>query len=255
MHTDRLSIRSLLHCRRGGRAFTLTEVLVIIAVIVVVLAMAVPLFNVFSASRSVDGAENVLSASLQRARSRAIGMQERRGLFVFTDPATGNAAMVTVVLNYEAGIVPPVIELELDPSGMQTSDTEPLPSGVGVAFMGRDFENTQSGTPLAFRPLGLIVFDAYGRLEQTDFTIRKTSNLAKRAGLTTAPIPATNNNQALYSSVAMTFYERRAFTDGVSSTNIPADTLTFDTEQSKWVSKNGLAILFNRYNGTAFRAE
>ena len=56
MHTDRLQISSL-NGLRGRRAFTLTEVLVIIAVIVVVLAMAVPLFNVFSASRSVDGAE------------------------------------------------------------------------------------------------------------------------------------------------------------------------------------------------------
>ncbi|HYE21723.1 MAG TPA: hypothetical protein VEA69_25005 [Tepidisphaeraceae bacterium] len=255
MYTDRVQNHSV-NGLRGRRAFTLTEVLVIIAVIVVVLAMAVPLFNVFSASRSVDGAENVLSAALQRARSRAIGMQERRGLFVFTDPATGNAAMVTVVLVNRANVPVPVVELELDPSGQQTSDTEPLPSGVGVAFMGRDYNNA-SGTPLTFRPLGLIVFDAYGRLEQLEFTIRKDTFLAKRAELDggTISIPAPNSNEALYSSVAMTFYERRAFGDGTTSANKPAETLKFDGDQPKWVSENGLAILFNRYNGTAFRAE
>src|SRR4051794_38989018 len=70
------------------RGFTLTELLVVIGVIVLMLAMAVPLFNVFSGSRSVEGGQNMVSAMLQRARARALAMQERRGIFFFEDQAT-----------------------------------------------------------------------------------------------------------------------------------------------------------------------
>src|SRR3954464_11110904 len=81
---------------RTRRGFTLTELLVVISIIVLLLVVAVPLFNTFRGGRSVGGAENIVSAMLQRTRARAIGLQERRGLFCYTDASTGNANIVIV---------------------------------------------------------------------------------------------------------------------------------------------------------------
>src|SRR3954469_6080554 len=101
------------------RGFTLTELLVVIGVIVLMLAMAVPLFNVFSGSRSVEGGQNMVSAMLQRARARALAMQERRGVFFFEDQATRKTGMLLVKLDEPAaaataGGVPGAYILELD---------------------------------------------------------------------------------------------------------------------------------------------
>src|SRR4051794_8816318 len=82
--------------RRTRRGFTLTELLVVISIIVLLLALAVPVFNAFHGGRSVDGAENIVAAMLQRTRTRAIGLQERRGLFCYTDMSTGNTSLVIV---------------------------------------------------------------------------------------------------------------------------------------------------------------
>src|SRR5690242_9771399 len=71
------------------RAFTLTEILVVIGIIVLMLAIAVPALNFIRGSRSVDSAQNQISALLGRARSKAIGLQELTGVFFFKDINTG----------------------------------------------------------------------------------------------------------------------------------------------------------------------
>src|SRR5205085_6804369 len=71
-----------------ANGFTLTEILIVIGIIVLMLAMAVPALNFIRGSRSIDGAENQISALLGRARSRAIGVQELTGVFFFRDPNT-----------------------------------------------------------------------------------------------------------------------------------------------------------------------
>jgi prepilin-type N-terminal cleavage/methylation domain-containing protein len=77
-------------------AFTLTEVLIVIALIVLILALALPAFNFISGSRSVDGAQNTLSAFLGRARGEAIGLQEIRGVMFFIDPRTQRVNLAIV---------------------------------------------------------------------------------------------------------------------------------------------------------------
>src|SRR5258706_15510719 len=77
------------HDRAGG--FTLTELLVVISIIVIVLALAIPLFSILRGGRSVEAGQNVLSAVLQRAKARAIGLQERRGGFFFRDQSSRRA--------------------------------------------------------------------------------------------------------------------------------------------------------------------
>ncbi len=246
-----------LHHNSNSRrsAFTLTEVLVIITVIVLVLAMAVPLFNVFSTTRSVDAAQNVISAALQRTRARAIGLQEYRGLFFFTDPANGNVSMMTVLYRDAIDVVagpPAAIPIDID---YGSDEIEPLPTGVGIAFLGRD---TATPTPgLQLRPLGLIVFDPFGRVEMRDFAVRKGDDLAIRSGLNnvTAAIP----NQS--SQLILFMYDKKVFAE-LDPTNDPAQTQVFTSTQSTWINPptnavagGSTALVVNRYNGTLFRGE
>ena len=81
------------------RGFTLTELLVVIGAIVLMIALAVPLFNVMSGSGSIEGGQNMASAMLQRARARAIAMQERRGVLFFEDQVTRKTGMLLVKID------------------------------------------------------------------------------------------------------------------------------------------------------------
>src|SRR5437879_1693251 len=66
-------------------AFTLTEILIVIGIIVLLLALAVPTMRVLTGGRSVDAAENQLSAFLGRARGEAIALQQIRGVMLYKD--------------------------------------------------------------------------------------------------------------------------------------------------------------------------
>jgi len=71
------------------KAVTLNELLIVIAIIVLMIGLALPAFNALSGSRSLESAQNQVSAYLGQARAQAIGVQEARGVFFFldTDPA------------------------------------------------------------------------------------------------------------------------------------------------------------------------
>jgi len=72
----------------------------------------------------LESAQNIVSAMLQRARSRAIGLQASRGVFFFEDQATKKTAMVMVKIDDFP--FPNVIELDEEADEYQT-----LPLGVG----------------------------------------------------------------------------------------------------------------------------
>src|SRR5438105_3430869 len=78
-------------------AFTLTEILIVISIIVLMLALALPAFNFITGGRSTDAAQNQISAFLARARTEAIGLQETRGLMFFIDPKTPDHVSVAIV--------------------------------------------------------------------------------------------------------------------------------------------------------------
>jgi prepilin-type N-terminal cleavage/methylation domain-containing protein len=117
--------------RRAGRprGFTLTEILIVIGLIVLVIALAVPAFNAMTGGRSIDAATNQLSAMFGRARMEAIGLQEPRGLLFYRDPASQRIAarLVRVAGSSVAGIQ----GLDL------VEDREPmfLPVGIGLQMV------------------------------------------------------------------------------------------------------------------------
>src|SRR3954467_4593576 len=79
--------------RSKRTGFTLTEILVVIGLIVLLLVMAVPAFNLITGGKSIEGATNQFSAALGRARAQAIGLQKRTGVMFFIEPRSGRRVM------------------------------------------------------------------------------------------------------------------------------------------------------------------
>ena len=82
----------------GG--FTLAELLVVIGIIVLALAMAMPAFNYITGSRSNEAAINVISATLNAARTQALNDTTTDavdyGVLFYRDPATERTMMALV---------------------------------------------------------------------------------------------------------------------------------------------------------------
>lgn len=246
---------------RRERGFTLTELLVVISIIVLVMALAVPLFNAFRGGRSVEGAENIVSAMLQRTRARAISLNERRGLFCYADAVNGNTSMV-VVRVFDAippaGVTPtppPNVRtyIEVDPGA---DAPQPLPVGVGAAFVVGYNTKASASTRTGYSKTGLIVFDAYGRIEPLEkYSIIPTYSpvlIDQYMKFTSGLLP--NDSPAQY---GIMLYDKGSFVDFFNS-NAPgagADDLNFGDEQVKWLDQNGLSLIVNRFNGTIFRGE
>ena len=179
----------------GRRAFTLTELLIVIGLIVLVIALAVPAFRAMTGGRSIDAAQNQLSAVLGAARAEAIGLQKVRGVFFYLDPATER---VNAVLVQDAAYQPepgegpdvaPDLYLELVP------DRDPVALPVGVGVQGIDDSNMDTSRnpperrddgyvgynnvladhvdgalpPNPVRYGGAILFDGYGRVVQKNY--------------------------------------------------------------------------------------
>lgn len=77
-------------------AFTLTELLITISLIVLLIAIAVPAFSFLTGGRSLEAARNVIAPALGQARANAIGVQKVRGAVFFREAATDRAAIVLV---------------------------------------------------------------------------------------------------------------------------------------------------------------
>ncbi len=80
----------------GEAAFTLIEIITVLVIIVIVLSIAVPVFNAMLGGTNLASAHNQISALLANARSDAVMNRQPTGLFFYIDSKTQQTAVAEV---------------------------------------------------------------------------------------------------------------------------------------------------------------
>jgi Tfp pilus assembly protein FimT len=193
--------------------------LVVIGITVLILAMAMPAFNFMTGSRSLEAAQNSVSAMLSRARSQAIYTGQPTGVAFYQDAKTQRYAMA-------------LVQYDTTPAGTNnidlSPDQDPQMLQPGTAARGMVGQGNYS-TP------AIVMFDAQGRLANMQYTLNGT--LATAYETTDNPTPVTSG----YSQMALIIYDRGTFANQAA----PAT----------WLDTNGLMLVINRYNGTLLGSE
>ncbi|MGA3066771.1 MAG: hypothetical protein ABSF29_07995, partial [Tepidisphaeraceae bacterium] len=70
--------------------------LTVLAIIIIILATAVPVWNTLTGNHSIAAAQNQVAAALATARTDAINSHQVTGIFFFIDPATQSVALAEV---------------------------------------------------------------------------------------------------------------------------------------------------------------
>jgi type II secretory pathway pseudopilin PulG len=260
-------------CLRHPRGFTLTEVLIIIGIIVLLMALAVPAFNVITGARSIDGAQNNVSAFLGRARQEAMALQQVAGVMFYLDRATQNPAMALVYATERLGTdtSPPEVMLDV------IADTEAvqLPRGIGLQaiddasvdrYLGFNIAS-DAGVDPPVRYGGVILFDGRGHLLSISYGFRCTyagtgqTAMGRLLQRTTNLVPPTSAAGPLRSQLGFVLFDAVPFRDlGFSQGDpqmggTPPAGSPSETEEELWIDQNARFLLVNRYNGTMIRGE
>src|SRR6266436_3813207 len=84
--------------RRRAGGFTLIEILVVLGIMILLAAAAVPAFRFIVGARSIDGAQNVAGAMIARARTQALIDHRGSGVLFFRDPVSDRSTMALIQL-------------------------------------------------------------------------------------------------------------------------------------------------------------
>lgn len=174
------------------QAFTLVEMLVVMGIIVLAIALAVPALKYLTGSKSEQAAQNAVSAMLARARSDAVALQQPQGVLFTIDQANDRVTLYQVVQAFQQGgitfldLTPDRDPLVLPPGvrAWTIKDTFVVPPAKdpfpNYTYLG--FNNNTTGTASnAYTAIavtdkallgGVILFDAQGNLLVTPYGFR-----------------------------------------------------------------------------------
>lgn len=256
-------------------AFSLTEMLVVIGIMVLLLAIAVPSFRFLTGSNSISGATNVVSAALARARADAVGLQELRGIAFFTDLSSGRIAVAVVqpddAVPWQAGQNYLQYQVVKNGSGLYTAKRNHTSNAGNEPGNGASWGTEWSADVLAIDlvpdrdqlrlPTGInlrgagnvpaipyvapavVLFDENGQLTVREYVFSPDSDLA----LQLAPSGAIN--QQARSQIGLMLFEDEPFQNATQGFTEPSPTHT------AWINQNATPLLVNRYNGTIVKGE
>jgi prepilin-type N-terminal cleavage/methylation domain-containing protein len=128
-------------CRTG---FSLVELLIVMGIIVLLIAMAIPSVRVLTGTRSMSVAQNQLAAVITRAREDAIALQDIRGVLFYIDPTTGRVGAVIVqqaVMTDTTNIIFNTVLLDTLPG----NDSLLFPPAVGLQTIINGMDPTPTG--------------------------------------------------------------------------------------------------------------
>jgi prepilin-type N-terminal cleavage/methylation domain-containing protein len=263
-------------------AFTLTELMIAIAIFVLLLAVAVPLFRTITGTRSIAAGTNVLSATLNRVRMEAIGFQQHRGVMFYLDQNTGRVGMITVA---EAAAPTGAVNLGAlaDVWFDVVGDAEGalLPAGIGlegqlsVASLGNRyigfnpsrnlFTNAlipsvnRYGCIMAFTPEGRLFLGTPGTVWWTGTAPTNTSDFLFGPGQTLASLANLTGSSQFVPIMCLSMFESDEFlTQFAGSSDAWQDDwmmMANEVAKETWLNNNATPFLTNRYNGTLIKAE
>jgi prepilin-type N-terminal cleavage/methylation domain-containing protein len=211
-----LSITTMRSDCFNRRAFTLTEMLIVVFIFVVLLGLGVAGWQGLIRSSAVDSAQNVAGAYLGRAREEAMGLRVPRGVIFFE---SGDRLAMTMVYHDNPGSLPGQIE---QVPGVETQN---LPAGVGARF-----PNTSS--PRYTLP-GVMLFDGFGQLYVRDYQVNPNGKLGALLGVS-QPLSG-------YSHVGATIFPSSKYEQQPHA------------DRDHWLDEHGRALFPNRYSGTLSR--
>lgn len=241
---------------RSAGGYSLTEILVVIGLIVLLIAVAVPVLSVLSGNRSTEAAENQVAAVLNHARAQAIALQRNVGVAFFVDPASQRYTMAFVTQ-----IDPPFPPIERLPD----FDFVTLQTGTGVQLLNDDQSVAISAGPAArdrYVRMGVIMFDGRGQATSVPITIAADSALGLAMDLRAMLDNELNlrgadvyhPNQQVLTQLGLVIYDNEAFAENNFS---PEEGMKTGDERDEcdWLDANAVPLIVNRYNGTLIRGE
>ena len=200
------------HCRlTTRRAFTLTELLIVIGLIALMLTLTIPAFRFITGSRQTDAAYNVVSAVLGQTRAEAIGLQETRGVFFYRKDSRIFAAPIRVTPQIAQDLIAPMNGEVLVFDLIEDHEAISFPNKVGIQMVNNALFTTRAGsqksfdrylgfndTPtLAVQYGGVILFDGNGQLLCENYAFRCVNRNAAGTPTTYTPM-----GQLLFGKVA-----------------------------------------------------
>ena len=201
----------------------MTELLIVIGIIVLLVTLAVPAWRLIGGDRSIDSAQNQVSALLARARTDAIALQEIRGVMFYRDPGTGRVGAVIVQARQEAitGSNPVILDILPDRDGLilptgislHTFIDTPVSAGnpptrTNDGYLGFNKVNNIASSPLGEVQVafgGVILFDAQGTL-----TSREYSFLSSYRSTTPTTFKITDLGALLFDKSGTAAFKRRS---------------------------------------------
>jgi len=182
-----MNIRYQTRKNRSHRGFTLVEMLVVIAIMVLAMTLAVPAIRSLTGSRSIDAAENKVASYIANTRTEAIGLQRIEGVLFYLDTLSDRVGCIAVAETpRQGGDISGVVYLDLiddrDPVSLPTgirlwtikdtvpqslagAFTEPLPNSRYLGFNSYGTAMNSNVSSLTSIPGGVILFDGHtGRL-------------------------------------------------------------------------------------------
>jgi prepilin-type N-terminal cleavage/methylation domain-containing protein len=219
---------------RVSRGFTLNELLVVMAIIILVLAIAIPAFSLITTGKSIEATENQMSAFLSAVRGDAVGMQDPRGAVIFIDPASNRVTMVEVW--FPPGQRP---NLDIYPGKEEMK----LPAGVSFRGIPNGIPNSNMDNWPRF---AIVMFDGDGRLLLDFASVVTVNTLFNRLNIVATsspdkpPIPTVANNQT---NIGVILFDKARHDEQPAA------------NRQKWFTENAVPYLINRYNGTLMKGQ